>query len=151
MNPKYILSQIEMDRYARALCRYLNEHKFNFPDDISVILTQADNASSAFEEARRNGLSVPAASAEANMVLFQNVGESEYETVWNMLEDNFGDTIDLRSEEWLSFWTEKILDECENLFEGCEMLHFGISAADIDTMNDILIGRIKEYFESYGL
>ncbi|MCM1140577.1 MAG: DUF1896 domain-containing protein, partial [Muribaculum sp.] len=77
MNPQYILSQIEMDRYARALCRYLNEHNFNFPDDITVILAQADNASTAFEEARRNGMSVPVASAEANMVLFQNVGESE--------------------------------------------------------------------------
>lgn len=151
MNPQYILSQIAMDRYARALCRHLNEHKFNFPDDISVILGQADDASAAFEEARRNGASVPVASAEANQVLFQNVGESEYETVWKLLEDNFGDTIDIGNEEWLSFWTEKILDECKNVFDGCEMLYFGISAADIDSMNDILIGRIKEYFETYGL
>lgn len=151
MNPQYILSQITMDRYARALCRYLNEHKFNFPDDLTVILEQSDNASSAFEEARKNGASVPAASAEANQVLFQNVGESEYETVWKLLEDNFGDTIDIGNEEWLSFWTEKILDECENLFDGCEMLYFGISTADIDSMSDILIGRIKEYFETYGL
>ena len=104
----------------------------------------------AFCEARLNGKSVSAASETATQLLFENIGESEYEAVQQILTENFSFTVDLSEEELVDFWINRILEDIPHLFDGCELLSYGVSAADIDIMSDEIIGRITIYFESLG-
>ena len=59
----------------------MEEHKFPKTPDYSEVEQQADRAIDAFCEARLNGKSVCAASETATQILFENIGESEYEVV----------------------------------------------------------------------
>ncbi len=139
-----------LDRYILCLLNYMEEHKFPKTPDYSEVEQQADRAIDAFCEARLNGKSVSDASETATQILFENIGESEYEAVQQILTENFSFTVDLSEEELVDFWINRILEDIPDLFDGCELLSYGVSAADIDIMNDEIIGRITIYFESLG-
>ncbi len=139
-----------LDRYILCLLNYMEEHKFPKTPDYSEVEQQADRAIDAFCEARLNGKSVCAASETATQILFENIGESEYEVVEKILTENFAFTVDLTEDEWVDYWVNRILEDVPDLFDGCEFLSYGISAADIDIMNDEIIGRITNYFETLG-
>lgn len=139
-----------LDKYILCLLSYMEEHKFPKTPDYTEVEQQADRAIDAFCEARLNGKSVSAASEIAMQVLFENIGESEYEVVETILTENFAFTVDLSEGEWVDYWVNRILEEVPELFDGCEFLSYGISAADIDIMNDEIIGRITNYFETLG-
>ena len=51
----------------------------------------------------------------------------------------------------MDYWVNRILEDIPDLFENCEMLAYGVSAADIDINRDSIIGRITDYFTSNGL
>lgn len=139
-----------LDKYILCLLSYMEEHKFPKTPDYTEVEQQADRAIDAFYEARLNGKSVNAASETAMQVLFENIGESEYEVVEKILTENFSFTVDLTEDEWVDFWVNRIIEEVPDLFDGCEFLSYGISAADIDIMTDEIIGRITNYFEILG-
>lgn len=139
-----------LDKYVLCLLGYMEEHKFPKTQDCAEVERQADRAIDAFCEARLNGRSVNAASENAMQVLFENIGESEYETIEKILTANFSFTVDLTEDEWIDYWVNRILEDVPDIFDGCELLAYGVSAADIDLMNDEIIGRITNYFETLG-
>lgn len=146
-----ILEYPFLNRYVSDVLDYMAKHKFTAVPDYQEIELQAERALDAFCDARRLGRSVDQSSEIAYQVLFENIGESEYEVVEKLLNDNFKDTVDLSDEMWVEYWVNRILSDVPDLFENCEFLTYGISAADIDINRDALVGRIKEYYESYGL
>ena len=140
-----------LDKFVFAVLNYLETHKFTKVPDYQEIEFQADRAYDAWSEAIRTGHTVTQASEISNQVLFENIGESEYEVVESILKSNFKDTVDLSEDEAVNFWVNRVLSDVPDLFEDCEYLTYGISAADIDINRDTIIGRITEYYESYGL
>ena len=139
-----------LDKYVLCLLGYMDEHKFPKTPEYTEVERQADRAIDAFCEARLNGRSVNAASESAMQVLFENIGESEYETIEKFLTENFSFTVDLSEEELVDYWVNRILEDVPDIFDGCELLTYGVSAADIDIMSDEIIGRITNYFETLG-
>ncbi len=140
-----------LDKYVATILDYMEAHKFTTVPDYQEIEFQADRAYDAWSEAIRSGHTVNQASEISNQVLFENIGESEYEVVESILKLYFKDTVDLSEEEAANYWANRVLADIPNLFENCEFLTYGISAADIDINRDAIIGRITEYYESYGL
>lgn len=140
-----------LDKYVAIILDYMEAHKFTTVPDYQEIELQADRAYDAWSEAIRSGHTVNQASEISYQVLFENIGESEYEVVETILKLYFKDTVDLSEEEAVNYWVNRVLADIPNLFENCEFLTYGISAADIDINRDAIIGRITEYYESYGL
>ena len=140
-----------LDRYVSDVLDYMEKHKFTTMPDYQEIELQADRALDAFCEARRLGRSVDQAAEIAHQVLFENIGESEYEVIQTILTENFSDTVDLSDDGYVDYWVNRLLTDIPDLFADFEFLTYGISAADIDINRDTIIGRIKEYYESYGL
>ena len=151
MKAKNIPAFPSLDKHVFTVLSYMETHKFTTIPDYQEIELQADRAYDAWSEAIRNGHSVDQAAEISNQVLFENIGESEYEVIESILKSYFMDTVDLSEEDGVNFWVKRILADVPDLFENCEFLTYGISAADIDINRDAIIGRIKEYYESYGL
>lgn len=70
-----------LDRYVSDVLDYMEKHKFTTTPVYQEIELQADRALDAFCEARRLGRSVDQAAEIAYQVLFENIGESEYEVI----------------------------------------------------------------------
>lgn len=140
-----------LDKYVATVLNYMEAHKFIAVPDYQEIELQADRAYDAWSEAIRSGHTVIQAAEISSQVLFENIGESEYEVVEGILKTYFSDTVDLSEEEAVNYWVNRVITDVPDLFENCEFLTYGISAADIDINRDSIIGRITEYYESYGL
>lgn len=150
MKATYIPAYPSLNKYVASIFNYMEEHKFSNAPDYAEMEQQADRALDAFHDARLNGHSVEEAIEISNQVLFENIGESEYEIVEEILRNYFKDTVDL-SDGWMDYWVNRILEDIPYLFENCEVLAYGVSAADIDINRDSIIGRITDYFTSNGL
>ena len=116
---------LELDRsltdfnyYYFYLLQYLQLNKYQVDPDHPQIISNSIAALDAFENARRNGTNVPMAEAEAISVLFSNIGASEYDTISELILENFGDTIDLDSEEAVEYWTNQVMTDIPDLFDG---------------------------------
>lgn len=142
---------LSFDRYMLELMGYFDKQRFLTTPNYAWFEERADNALSAFTEARLSGKSVNEASELAHSILFENLGESEYKVLENILEDNFNDVIDLSEDEFMEYWVYQILEDVPGIFDGCESLEYGISKADLDIMRDEIIGRIVIYLQSINL
>ena len=118
---------------------------------IPQIIANSIAALDAFENARRNGANVPMAEAEAISVLFSNIGESEYNTVSELILENFGDTIDLDSEIAVEYWTNQVMTDIPDLFDGVDRMAIGVDALDLELMETEIVGRIVIYLSDNGL
>lgn len=88
-----------LDKYVATVLNYMEAHKFIAVPDYQEIELQADRAYDAWSEAIRSGHTVIQAAEVSNQVLFENIGESEYEVVEGILKTYFSDTVDLSEEE----------------------------------------------------
>ena len=149
---------LELDRsltdfnyYYFYLLQYLQLNKYQVDPDHPQIISNSIAALDAFENARRNGANVPMAEAEAISVLFSNIGESEYNTVSELILENFGDTIDLDSEIAVEYWTSQVMTDIPDLFDGVDRLAIGVDALDLELMETEIVGRIVIYLSDNGL
>ncbi len=149
---------LELDRsltdfnyYYFYLLQYLQLNKYHVDPDHPQIIANSIAALDAFENARRNGANVPMAEAEAISVLFSNVGASEYDTISELILENFGDTIDLDSEEAVEYWTNQVTTDIPDLFDGVDRMAIGVDALDLELMETEIVGRIVIYLSDNGL
>lgn len=149
---------LELDRsltdfnyYYFYLLQYLQLNKYQVDPDHPQIISNSIAALDAFENARRNGANVPMAEAEAISVLFSNVGASEYNTVSELILENFGDTIDLDSEVAVEYWTNQVMNDIPDLFDGVDRMAIGVDALDLELMETEIVGRIVIYLSDNGL
>ena len=91
------------------------------------------------------------AEAEAISVLFSNIGASEYDTISELILENFGDTIDLDSEEAVEYWTNQVMTDIPDLFDGVDRMAIGVDALDLELMETEIVGRIVIYLSDNGL
>lgn len=144
-------SLTDFNFYYSYLLQYLRLNRYQVEPDHPQIISNSIAALDAFENARRDGANVPMAEAEAISVLFSNIGESEYNTVSELILENFGDTIDLDSEAAVEYWTNQVMTDIPDLFDGVDSMAIGVDALDLELMETEIVGRIVIYLSDNGL
>lgn len=91
------------------------------------------------------------AEEEAIRVLFTNIGESEYNIVSELILENFGDTIDLDCEEAVEYWTNQVMTDIPDLFDGFDRMAIGLDPLDLSIMENEIVGKIVIYLSDNGL
>lgn len=137
--------------YYFHLLQFLRGNRYEVDADHPQLQFNSIAALEAFEEARRNGASVTMAEEEAMRVLFTNIGESEYNIVSELILENFGDTIDLDSTEAVEYWTNQVMTDIPDLFEGFDRMAIGVDPLDLSIMENDIVGKIVIYLTDNGL
>ena len=141
----------DFNYYYLYLLQYLRSNKYEVDNDHPQLQANSIAALDAFEEARRNGATVTMAEEEAIRVLFTNIGESEYYIVSELILENFGDTIDLDCEEAVEYWTNQVMTDIPDLFEGFDRMAIGLDPLDLSIMENEIVGKIVIYLSDNGL
>lgn len=141
----------DFNYYYFYLLQFLRSNKYEVDPDHPQLLSNSTSALQAFEEARRNGASASMAEEEAMRVLFTNIGESEYNIVSELILENFGDTIDLDSTEAVEYWTNQLMTDIPDLFDGFDRMAIGVDALDLSIMENEIVGKIVIYLTDNGL
>lgn len=144
-------SLTDFNYYYYYLLRYLQSNKYQVDPEHPQIIANSIAAIEAMEEARRNGANVPMAEAEAINALFSNIGESEYDVVSRLILENFGDTIDLDTEAAVEYWTNQVMTDIPDLFDGVDRMAIGVDPLDLELMETEIVGRIVIYLTDNGL
>lgn len=141
----------DFNYYYFYLLQYLRINKYEVDADHPQLQFNSIAALEAFEDARRNGSSVTAAEEEAIRVLFTNIGESEYNIVSELILENFGDTIDLDCSEAVEYWTNQVMTDIPDLFDGFDRMAIGLDPLDLSVMENEIVGKIVIYLTDNGL
>lgn len=141
----------DFNYYYLYLLQYLRSNKYEVENDHPQLQANSIAALDAFEDARRNGATVTMAEEEAIRVLFTNIGESEYNIVSELILENFGDTIDLDSTEAVEYWTNQVMTDIPDLFDGLDRMAIGLDPLDISIMENEIVGKIVIYLSDNGL
>lgn len=144
-------SLTDFNYYYYYLLSYLQSNKYQVDPEHPQIIANSIAAIEAMEEARRNGANVPMAEAEAINALFSNIGESEYDVVSRLILENFGDTIDLDTEAAVEYWTNQVMTDIPDLFDGVDRMAIGVDPLDLELMETEIVGRIVIYLTDNGL
>ncbi len=141
----------DFNYYYLYLLQYLRSNKYEVDNDHPHLQANSIAALDAFEDARRNGATVTMAEEEAIRVLFTNIGESEYNIVSELILENFGDTIDLDSTEAVEYWTNQVMTDIPDLFDGFDRMAIGLDPLDLSIMENEIVGKIVIYLSDNGL
>ncbi len=141
----------DFNYYYFYLLQYLRINKYEVDAAHPQLQSNSIAALEAFEDARRNGSSVTAAEEEAIRVLFTNIGESEYNIVSELILENFGDTIDLDCSEAVEYWTNQVMTDIPDLFDGFDRMAIGLDPLDLSVMENEIVGKIVIYLTDNGL
>ncbi len=141
----------DFNYYYLYLLQYLRSNKYEVDSDHPQLQANSIAALDAFEDARRNGATVTMAEEEAIRVLFTNIGESEYNIVSEFILENFGDTIDLDSTEAVEYWTNQVMTDIPDLFDGFDRMAIGLDPLDLSIMENEIVGKIVIYLSDNGL
>lgn len=141
----------DFNYYYLYLLQYLRSNKYEVDNDHPQLQANSIAALDAFEDARRNGATVTMAEEEAIRVLFTNIGESEYNIVSELILENFGDTIDLDCEEAVEYWTNQVMTDIPDLFDGLDRMAIGLDPLDLSIMENEIVGKIVIYLSDNGL
>ena len=141
----------DFNYYYLYLLQYLRSNKYEVDSDHPQLQANSIAALDAFEEARRSGATVTMAEEEAIRVLFTNIGESEYNIVSELILENFGDTIDLDSEEAVEYWTNQVMTDIPDLFDGLDRMAIGLDPLDLSILENEIVGKIVIYLSDNGL
>lgn len=133
------------------LLNYLQANKYQVERDHPQIIANSIAALDIFEDARRKGSDMVKAQELAMAALFTNIGESEYNTVTELILENFGDTIDLDTEAAVEYWTSQLLTDIPDLFNGIDRLAIGVDPLDLELLETEIVGRIAIYLYDHGL
>ena len=144
-------SQYDFNYYYLYLLQYLRSNKYEVDNDHPQLQANSIAALDAFEDARRNGATVTMAEEEAIRVLFTNIGESEYNIISELILENFGDTIDLDSTEAVEYWTNQVMTDIPDLFDGFDRMAIGLDPLDLSIMENEIVGKIVIYLSDNGL
>lgn len=149
---------LEIDRsftdfnyYYLHLLHNLQINKYRVTPEHPQLIANSIAALDAFEDARRHGANVTAAEEEANSVLFANIGDSEYNIVSGLILENFGDTIDLDCEEAVEYWTNQVMTDIPDLFDGFDRMAIGVDALEREQKETEIVGKIVIYLSDHGL
>lgn len=142
----------ELDYWYLYLYNYLRDHHFTQEElDSEIVASKADSAAECFSNARRNGYDYFGAKELSMQQLFCGIGDSVYEILADILEEDFSNDLDLSDAKWYDFWIRTLVENIPDLFEGVEETDLGYVAESVESHRYELIGRIAIYLNSNGL
>ncbi|NDW18731.1 DUF1896 domain-containing protein [Dysgonomonas sp. 216] len=139
---------MELSYYRLTLLSYLKESHPQLASDIGFIKTRADEASQAYSDAVKEGLSQDEASELANLTLLRNLLFSQYDTIINVLWNEFPDIVpQSKAKEYAT----KILSQCEQVFLQYPLSDEFAYSEEYNTLYTELTGFISFWLEENEL
>ena len=139
---------MELSYYGLSLLSYLKESHPEKVSDITLIETRADIAAAAFENAIKEGYTQSEAEELANQALLTGLHYSKYDTIVNILWDEFPNEV---AQERAKEVAIKLLPYLEKIFEKYPLSDDFTYSSDYDLLYTELVGCILIYFEEYGI
>ncbi|MDR1666738.1 MAG: DUF1896 domain-containing protein [Bacteroidales bacterium] len=146
MNSKNNIPDITYFRLS--LVDFLRESHPHLVNDRKFITARAEAALEAYEKAARNGGNPLEAGEQANIILFDGLHFSKYDTVKNIFWNEFSEDI---PEDETDTWAMLLLPECESVFAKYPLSDDFTCEPEYDLLYTELTGAIALYIESYGL
>jgi len=138
----------DISYFRLSLIDFLKESHPERLKDKRFIISCADAATEAYEQAIRNGDAPNEAAEQANAVLYRGLHFSKYDTLRNILWNEFANEI---PEETAADFAIKLLPECEQVFSQYPLFDGFAYEPEYDLLYTELTGAIALYIESHGV
>ncbi|MDR1129424.1 MAG: DUF1896 domain-containing protein [Prevotellaceae bacterium] len=138
----------DISYFRLSLIDFLRESHPERLKDNRFILACTDAATEAYEQAIRNGDTPSEAAEQANAVLFRGLHFSRYDTLVNILWNEFPDEV---PEDEAKEWAIKLLPECEPVFAQYLLSDGFADEPEYELLYTELTGTIALYLESHEL
>lgn len=139
---------VELSYYRLTLLSYLKESHPESANDAEFIKTRADEASGAYSQAIKDGLSQTEAEELANLTLFNGLLFSKHDTLVNVLWNEFADII---PQSQAKEYAEKILPQCEFIFLQYPLSDEFAYSTEYEKLYTELTGLIDIWLEEHEL
>jgi hypothetical protein len=134
--------------FRLSLEAFLRESHPERLKDGRFILSCTDAATETYEQAIRNGDTPVEAAEQANAVLFSGLHFSKYDTLKNILWNEFSDEV---PEETASDLAIQLLPECESVFASYSLTADFAYEPEYELLYTELTGTVALYLESHEL
>jgi hypothetical protein len=134
--------------FRLSLIDFLRESHPERLQDNRFILACTDAATEAYEQSIKNGDTPVEAAEQANAVLFHGLHFSKYDTLRNILWNEFPDEV---PEDEAKEWAIRLLPECEAVFAGYPLSDGFADEPEYELLYTELTGTIALYLESHEL
>ncbi|MDR3095428.1 MAG: DUF1896 domain-containing protein [Bacteroidales bacterium] len=138
----------DISYFRLSLMEFLNESHPERLKDNRFIIACTEAATEAYEQAVRNGDTPVRAVEQANAVLFHGLHFSKYDTIKNILWNEFANEV---PEDTVEDLATELLPECEPVFAGYPVSEGFAYEPDYDLLYTELTGTIALYLESHEL
>ena len=148
MNRKNKKHAPDISYFRLSLTEFLKESHPERLKDKRFIISCANAATEAYEQAILGGDTPIDAAYRANAVLFKGLHFSKHDTIVNILWNEFANEI---PEEDAYDLAQKLLPECEQVFDGYPLYDNFASEVEYELLYTELTGTIALYIESHGI
>lgn len=138
----------ELSYYQLTLLSYLKESHPALAFDSDFIETRSDEAAEAYSDAIKDGMSHPEAEELANLTLFRNLLFSRYDTIINVLWNEYADII---PQSQAKEYAGKILSQCELIFLEYPLSDEFMYSPEYNTLYTELTGFISLWLQGNEL
>jgi hypothetical protein len=137
----------ELDYFKLSLQEFLQNSHPHLLDDEDFINARADMAATTYEQAVRNSSNPVEAAEQADKVLFRGLHFSKYDTLKNILWNEFANEV---PEDEAGELAIKLLPECEPVFAGYPLSDGFAFEPEYELLYTELTGTIAHYLESHN-
>jgi hypothetical protein len=138
----------DISYFRLSLADFLRESHPERLKDGRFILACTDAATEAYEQAIRNGDTPMEAAEQANAVLFSGLHFSKYDTLKNILWNEFFNEV---PEDEAGEWAIQLLPECEPVFARYLLTEGFAYEPEYELLYTELTGTVALYLESHEL
>ena len=138
----------DLNYFELSLQEMLRSSHPHLLDDKEFINTRTDLAAEAYEQAVVNGSNTIEATELANEVLFAGLHFSKFDTLVNILWNEFANEV---SEDDAKALAVKLLPECEAVFAQYPLSDDFAHAPEYNLLYTELTGIIALYIENHGI
>jgi hypothetical protein len=138
----------DISHFRLSFADFLRESHPEYLKDGRFILACTDAATDAYEQSIKNGDTPVEAAEQANALLFSGLHFSKYDTLKNILWNEFADEV---PEETASDLAIQLLPECEAVFANYPLTDGFAYEPEYELLYTELTGTIALYLESHEL
>ncbi|MDR0874152.1 MAG: DUF1896 domain-containing protein [Prevotellaceae bacterium] len=138
----------DMSYFRLSLLAFLRESHPHLAVNEKFIKARTETALDVYEQAVKNGSNPIETIEQANEVLYRNLHFSKYDTLKNILWNEFVNEIPEENAPALAI---KLLPECEAVFADYPLSDDFVYSPEYDLLYTELTGTIAIYLESYGI
>lgn len=139
---------MELSYYRLTLLSYLKESHPHLASDTDFIKNRADEASEAYSNAIKDGLSQTEAEELANLTLFRGLLFSKHDTIVHVLWNEFADIVPQSEAKDFAL---RILPQCEEIFSGYPLSDEFMYSPGYEKLYTELTGFIDLWLEEHEL